>query len=106
MTTRNQIVLLCTLFLSAYSFISFYQGGSSEINDETNLDEVEIADDYFSGKTIEWVIPFKEGGGGDTWARFNAPFLTKYIPGNPTIIITNIRVPAVDMPRERYLLAS
>lgn len=90
MTTRNQIVLLCTLFLSVYSFISFYQGGTIEINDETNLDEVEIADDYFAGKTIEWVIPFKEGGGGDTWARFNAPFLTKYIPGNPTIIITNI----------------
>ena len=27
----------------------------------------------FSGKTIEYVIPFSVGGGSDTWARFNAP---------------------------------
>ena len=39
-----------------------------------------IDDNYFAGKTIEWVIPFKEGGGGDTWARFNAPFLARYLP--------------------------
>ena len=44
----------------------------------------------FSGKTIEWVIPFKQGGGSDTWARFNAPFLSKHLPGNPEIVIRNV----------------
>jgi tripartite-type tricarboxylate transporter receptor subunit TctC len=44
----------------------------------------------FSGKTIEWVIPFSVGGGSDVWARFNAPFLSRYLPGRPTIVIKNL----------------
>ena len=90
MTTKKQILLLCVLFLSAYTLFSYFTNTDTEINYDSNPEETQIAEDYFAGKTIEWIIPFKEGGGGDTWARFNAPFLTKYIPGNPTIIITNI----------------
>ena len=29
-----------------------------------------------SGKTITWVVPFKEGGGTSRFARFIQPFLT------------------------------
>lgn len=43
----------------------------------------------FEGETIEWIIPFSPGGGSDTWARFNAPFLSKYLPGNPTVVVVN-----------------
>ncbi|WP_420392245.1 tripartite tricarboxylate transporter substrate-binding protein [Acuticoccus sp.] len=43
----------------------------------------------FEGETIEWIIPFSPGGGSDTWARFNAPFFTKYLPGNPTVVVVN-----------------
>ena len=43
----------------------------------------------FAGKTIEWWIPFREGGGSDTWARAVAPTLAKFLPGQPTIIIKN-----------------
>lgn len=43
----------------------------------------------FSGQTIEWIIPFGTGGGSDTWARFNAPFLSRYLPGNPTVVVVN-----------------
>lgn len=43
----------------------------------------------FAGKTIEWIIPFSAGGGSDTWARFNAPLLTKYLPGNPVVVVVN-----------------
>lgn len=44
----------------------------------------------FAGKTIEWVIPFSEGGGSDVWARFFAPYLAKHLPGQPNVIIRNI----------------
>jgi tripartite-type tricarboxylate transporter receptor subunit TctC len=44
----------------------------------------------FAGKTIEWVIPFAEGGGSDVWARFMAPYLAKNLPGRPTVIIRNV----------------
>jgi tripartite-type tricarboxylate transporter receptor subunit TctC len=43
----------------------------------------------FAGKTVEWVIPFAEGGGSDVWARFMAPYLGKYLPGNPNVIVRN-----------------
>lgn len=44
----------------------------------------------FSGKTIEWIIPFKEGGGSDRWARFYAPLLAPNLPGSPTIVVKNV----------------
>ncbi len=44
----------------------------------------------FSGKTIEWVIPFKEGGGSDKWARFYAPLLAEALPGKPTVVVKNM----------------
>jgi len=44
----------------------------------------------FSGKTIEWIIPFRVGGGSDVWARLYAPFLQKYLPGNPVVAVKNM----------------
>lgn len=44
----------------------------------------------FSGETIEWWIPFSEGGGSDVWARFYAPFLSKHLPGQPNVVVRNV----------------
>lgn len=44
----------------------------------------------FSGKTIEWIIPFSEGGGSDKWARFYAPLLSEALPGNPAVVVKNM----------------
>ena len=44
----------------------------------------------FSGRVIEMLIPFKEGGGSDTWGRFNAPYLSRYLPGRPTVVVRNV----------------
>ena len=44
----------------------------------------------FSGETIEWIIPFSEGGGSDKWARFYAPLLMEALPGNPTVVVKNM----------------
>ena len=44
----------------------------------------------FSGETIEWIIPFNVGGGSDVWARLYAPFLQKYLPGNPIVAVKNM----------------
>lgn len=41
----------------------------------------------FSGKTIEWVIPFSETGGSAKWANFFAPLLAEELPGNPTVVV-------------------
>lgn len=45
------------------------------------------ADVDFSGKTIEWVIPFSETGGSAKWANFFAPLLSEALPGTPTVVV-------------------
>ena len=45
---------------------------------------------YFAGRTIEFIIPFAEGGGSDVWARFLAPFIARHLPGRPTVIVRNV----------------
>ncbi|THH38156.1 tricarboxylate transporter [Aliishimia ponticola] len=46
-----------------------------------------LAEVDFSGKTIEWVIPFSETGGSAKWANFFAPLLAEELPGNPTVVV-------------------
>lgn len=41
----------------------------------------------FSGKTIEWIIPFSETGGSAKWANFFAPLLSESLPGEPTVVV-------------------
>ena len=43
----------------------------------------------FERKTISLICPFGVGGGGDLWARFIAPFLSKYLPGQPNVVVEN-----------------
>ncbi len=43
----------------------------------------------FSGKIIEWIIPFKEGGGSANWSRFYAPLLSAALPGQTTVVVGN-----------------
>ena len=44
----------------------------------------------FEGKTISFVVGFPAGGGTDASARAIAPFLTKYLPGNPPVVVSNM----------------
>jgi hypothetical protein len=44
----------------------------------------------FAGKRIEIIVPFSPGGGTDVYVRAIAPYLEKYLPGNPTILVRNI----------------
>jgi tripartite-type tricarboxylate transporter receptor subunit TctC len=44
----------------------------------------------FEGKTITMLIDSAVGGGTDLTGRLFAPFLTKYLPGNPTVIVRNM----------------
>ncbi len=43
----------------------------------------------FAGQTVTVLIPYGVGGGTDLWGRFNAPFLSKYLPGNPQNVVRN-----------------
>jgi tripartite-type tricarboxylate transporter receptor subunit TctC len=42
-----------------------------------------------SGQRVTLIVPFAEGGGTDTWTRMMAPYLEKYLPGNPKVLVLN-----------------
>lgn len=48
------------------------------------------ADSFYKGKTIRLIIGGSAGGGFDTYARLVARYMPKYIPGNPTIVPSNM----------------
>ncbi|QDA36955.1 tricarboxylate transporter (plasmid) [Paracoccus liaowanqingii] len=43
----------------------------------------------FSGRSVDLIIPFSQGGGSDVWARFHAPLLARHMPGQPLIVVRN-----------------
>jgi hypothetical protein len=42
------------------------------------------------GKTITVLVGSEVGGGTDASARLIAPYLTKYLPGNPAVVVQNL----------------
>jgi tripartite-type tricarboxylate transporter receptor subunit TctC len=46
--------------------------------------------DFYRGKTIRYIVGYGAGGGYDTYARLVARYVSKYIPGNPTVVVENL----------------
>ena len=46
--------------------------------------------DFYKGRQINWILSAGAGGGYSTYAQAFAPYLTKYLPGNPNIVIQNM----------------
>ena len=48
------------------------------------------ADDFYKDKTLRMLVGFSPGGGYDTYTRYIARYIGKYIPGNPTPVVQNM----------------
>lgn len=48
------------------------------------------SDETFKGKQIQLLVGFGAGGGYDLYARVVAQYLSRFIPGNPTISVQNM----------------
>src|SRR5262245_56121780 len=48
------------------------------------------AADFFAGKTINLIAGTDVGGGFSIYARLIGKHISRYIPGNPTIIVRNM----------------
>lgn len=46
--------------------------------------------DFYRGKQISLYVAFPPGGGYDIYARLFGPYFSKYIPGNPQILVKNM----------------
>jgi tripartite-type tricarboxylate transporter receptor subunit TctC len=49
-----------------------------------------LAQDFYQGKTIRFVVGQAPGGGYDTYTRMIARHISKQIPGNPTTVVENM----------------
>src|SRR5262245_7358752 len=47
------------------------------------------AADYYTGKTVDFLVGGDVGGGYDIYARVLSRHLPRFIPGNPTIVVKN-----------------
>ena len=48
------------------------------------------ADEFYTGKTVRFVVGFSAGGGFDTYTRMIARHIGKHIPGHPSTIVDNM----------------
>ena len=46
--------------------------------------------DFYGGKQISWILSAGAGGGYSTYAQAFAPYLGKYLPGNPKVVVQNM----------------
>jgi tripartite-type tricarboxylate transporter receptor subunit TctC len=76
--------LLGMLLLLSYSAIGLAAQGT-----KPNFDEKAVAD-FYRGKTVRIIVGFSAGGGYDQYSRLIGRHLSKYIPGNPAIIVDNM----------------
>ena len=49
-----------------------------------------VAEDFYKGKTIRFIVGYSPGGGYDTYTRAAARHIGRFIPGNPTPIVQNM----------------
>lgn len=49
-----------------------------------------LADDFYRGKTIRFIVGFSADGGYDTYTRAIARHIGKHIPGNPQTVVENM----------------
>jgi tripartite-type tricarboxylate transporter receptor subunit TctC len=49
-----------------------------------------LAEDFYKGKTIRFIVGLAPGGGYDTYARMVARHISRHIPGNPETVVENM----------------
>ena len=54
------------------------------------LSNVQAQDDFYKGKTIRIMVGSTAGGFYDRWGRLFGKYMSKYIPGQPEIIVQNM----------------
>jgi tripartite-type tricarboxylate transporter receptor subunit TctC len=47
------------------------------------------ADDFFQGKTVEFIVPTSPGGSFDSLTRLVGRYIGRHLPGNPTVVVKN-----------------
>ena len=87
MRLKQVLILLATVAFLEYALPAFTAAAAAPV--KSGFDEKAVAD-FYHGKTVRIVVGFSAGGGYDQYSRLIARHLSKYIPGNPAIIVDNM----------------
>ena len=74
-------------FLLLVSFTPLGQSFAAQSGKSFN--EKAVAE-FYRGKTIHIIVGFSAGGGYDAYSRLIGRHLSKFVPGNPTIVVENM----------------
>lgn len=72
--TRNAMVAAITFLLLA--------GASAQ---------AQSVADFYRGRSLTMIVGFNPGGGADAYARLVARHLSRYVPGNPNVVVRNMQ---------------
>jgi tripartite-type tricarboxylate transporter receptor subunit TctC len=50
----------------------------------------EAQEDFYKGKQVSLIVGYGTGGGYDVYARLVGKHMTRFIPGNPTVVVQNM----------------
>jgi len=56
----------------------------------TTAASAEPIEDFYKGKSINWILSAGAGGGYSSYAHVFAPYLSAHIPGKPNIVVQNM----------------
>src|SRR6185369_11861807 len=79
---RREFSIRLRLLRTALVFLLLVLGARSQL--------VFGAAPFYEGKAIRIIVGTAPGGGYDTYTRLIARHFSRYIPGNPTIIVDNM----------------
>ena len=83
MCNRTIFAVLFILLAALYPGVAAAQHGSD------SFDERRVAE-FYRGKIVRIVVGFPPGGGADVYSRLIARHLGRFIPGNPTLAVSNM----------------
>jgi tripartite-type tricarboxylate transporter receptor subunit TctC len=81
MLVMKNKVLKNTVFIVALTVLSLVLAGQNTV-------QAASAADFYKGKVVECIVPYKTGGGYDAWVRTISPFFKKYT--GATMVINNV----------------
>src|SRR5262249_30264249 len=56
----------------------------------SNSASADPIEDFYKGRTINWILSAGAGGGYSSYAHVFAPHLSAHIPGKPNIVVQNM----------------
>ncbi len=76
--------------MSAWNFVRWLAGGLFAATLASGSAAAQDVASFYKGKQVTIVVGSSPGGGYDTYARLIARYMPKHIPGNPTVVVSNM----------------